>query len=109
MEGFSRPGSIGGEATDSDDVEGHMMDDQQGTQPEGTDEDQDAEGHRIHLNDDARDEDVEGHRVRVGATDDEDVEGHRVRVGATDDEDVEGHRIKLQASDEDDVEGHRLH
>ena len=28
MEGFSRPGSLGGEAHDDDSVEGHMMDDE---------------------------------------------------------------------------------
>ena len=81
MEGFSRPGSIGGEITDSNDVEGHVMDDQQGTQTEGQDEELDAEGHV----------------VRLGATDDEDVEGHVVRLGATDDEDVEGHAVRLGA------------
>jgi hypothetical protein len=106
MEGFSRPGSIGGEATDSSDVEGHVMDEQQQT-TESKDEEQDAEGHRILRNDEPAADDVEGHRVRLEATDEEDVEGHKIRLG-TDEDDVEGHRIRLGATDEDDVEGHRF-
>lgn len=54
MEGFSRPGSLGGEAwKDSDDsVEGHIMDDLR--------QDQDTEGHRFQASDD---EDTEGHAL----------------------------------------------
>ena len=83
MEGFSRPGSLGGEAwTDEDSVEGHIM------------------------NDEIRqDEDTEGHAGRLGATDD-DTEGHAGRLQATDDDDTEGHAGRLQATDDDDTEGH---
>jgi hypothetical protein len=64
MEGFSRPGSLGGEAwKDDDSVEGHIMDDLK--------QDQDVEGHRFQ----ASDEDTEGHRFQA-ADDDEDTEGH---------------------------------
>ena len=92
MEGFSRPGSLGGEATQDDDsVEGHIMDDLK--------QDQDVEGHRFQA---ADDDDTEGHRA-LKATDD-DVEGHRFQ--AADDDDTEGHRA-LKASDDDDTEGHR--
>ena len=63
MEGFSRPGSLGGEAwQDDDSVEGHIMDDRK--------QDQDVEGHRFQ----ATDDDTEGHRFQ--ATDDDDTEGH---------------------------------
>ena len=54
MEGFSRPGSLGGEAwQDEDSVEGHIMDDLK------------------------QDQDVEGHAA-LKATDDDDTEGHAV-------------------------------
>jgi hypothetical protein len=87
MEGFSRPGSLGGEATDDDTVEGHIMDDQR--------QDQDTEGHAVFKADD--DEDTEGHGLLKG-TDDDDTEGH-IQGGwlksSEDDEDTEGHaRIK---------------
>jgi hypothetical protein len=66
MEGFSRPGSLGGEATQDDDiVEGHIMDDLR--------QDQDTEGHRVFK---ADDDDTEGHRA-LKASDDDDTEGHR--------------------------------
>ena len=50
MEGFSRPGSLGGEAIDDDSVEGHIMeDDRRGTGGEGfvrRADDDDTEGHK---------------------------------------------------------------
>jgi hypothetical protein len=69
MEGFSRPGSLGGEAHDDDSVEGHMMDDE-----------------RLQEND------TEGHGTLPRATDDDDTEGHihGLNRRASDDEDVEG-------------------
>jgi len=67
MEGFSRPGSLGGEAF-NDEVEGHIM----------TDQDQDTEGH-----------------IKLPRADDDDTEGHAVRKGLTDDDDdTEGHQVK---------------
>ncbi len=57
MEGFSRPGQLGGEAYDDDEVEGHTMtlrrsdlndDDTEGhggTYRKATDDDDDTEGH----------------------------------------------------------------
>ena len=90
MEGFSRPGSLGGEAwQDDDSVEGHIMDDPK--------QDQDVEGHRFQA---AGDDDTEGH-VALKATDD-DVEGHRFQADAEDD--TEGHRWKIDG--DDDTEGH---
>jgi hypothetical protein len=79
MEGFSRPGSLGGEAwKDDDSVEGHIMDDLK--------QDQDVEGHRFQ----ATDDDTEGHRFQ--AADDDDTEGHAA-LKATDDDDTEGHAL----------------
>ena len=69
MEGFSNPGSLGGEAFDDDEVEGHIMTDQT--------------------------DDTEGHNVLLKATDDDDTEGHNVLPKATDDDDTEGHLSKL--------------
>ena len=99
MEGFSRPGSLGGEAWDDDDsVEGHIMDDERTV-------DQDVEGHAGWLK--ASDDDTEGHAGRFKASDDEDTEGHAGRFKASDDEDTEGHAGWLKASDDDDdTEGH---
>ncbi len=57
MEGFSRPGSLGGEAYDDDSVEGHIMDD-----------------------DRTQDLDNKGQGFRFRATDDDDTEGHRIKV-----------------------------
>jgi hypothetical protein len=108
MEGFSRPGSLGGEAHDDDVVEGHMMDDQR-TQ------DQDTEGHALWRS--ATDDDTEGHLGRGGAknpraTDDDDTEGHiGLRRASGDEDDTEGHLAGLnrRASDEeDDTEGHGI-
>ena len=90
MEGFSRPGSLGGEAWDDEDsVEGHIMGD-----------------------DRTKDQDVEGHAGRWKASDD-DTEGHAVfkadegAVFKADDDDTEGHAGWLKSSeDEDDTEGH---
>ena len=85
MEGFSRPGSLGGEAHDDDIVEGHIMDD-----------------------DRTQDADVEGHAGWLKATDDEDTEGHGV-LRRADDDDTEGHLGGLNrrlSEDDDDTEGH---
>ena len=72
MEGFSRPGQLGGEAFNNDEVEGHIMTDQ---------------------TDDTRklDEDTEGHKLTRGIADDDDTEGHKLTRGIADDEDTEGH------------------
>jgi hypothetical protein len=73
MEGFSRPGSLGGEAwNDEDSVEGHAG--------------------RLQATDD---DDTEGHAGRLQATDDDDTEGHAGRLQATDDDDTEGHAGRL--------------
>ena len=73
MEGFSRPGQLGGEAFNDDEVEGHIMTDQ---------------------TEDTRklDDDTEGHGGTGRKFDDDDTEGH----GGTgrkvaDDDDTEGH------------------
>ncbi len=64
MEGFSRPGSLGGEAHDNDDtVEGHIMDDER-TQDSGSSFYRNA------------DDDTEGHGGAHRAADDDDTEGH---------------------------------
>jgi len=100
MEGFSRPGSLGGEAYDDDSVEGHIMDDDR-TQ------DIDTEGHARWPK--ADDDDTEGHGALRRVTDDEDTEGHVVRR-VDDDEDTEGHLAGLQrklSDDDDDTEGHK--
>jgi hypothetical protein len=105
MEGFSRPGSLGGEAWDDDDsVEGHIMNDEK-TQ------DQDAEGHALWKASD--DDDTEGHAAtgKFKASDDDDTEGHAAtgKFKASDDDDTEGHAAtgKFKASDDDDdTEGH---
>jgi len=70
MEGFSRPGSLGGEAHDDDSVEGHMMDDERI-------QEQDTEGHGFGLNRASDDDDTEGHGFgSLRATEDDDTEGH---------------------------------
>jgi hypothetical protein len=100
MEGFSRPGSLGGEAWDDDDsVEGHIMNDEKTL-------DQDTEGHAKWK---ASDDDTEGH-AKWKASDD-DTEGHAAagKFKASDDDDTEGHAAagKFKASDDDDdTEGH---
>ena len=77
MEGFSRPGSLGGEAwKDEDSVEGHIMDDLK--------QDQDTEGHRFQA---AGEDDTEGHRFQAAG--DDDTDGHRWKVDGGDD--TEGH------------------
>jgi hypothetical protein len=116
MEGFSRPGSLGGEAWDDDDsVEGHIMSDDRNL-------DQDTEGHAVFKADEgavlkADDDDTEGHAVfkadegAVLKADDDDTEGHAVfkadegAVLKADDDDTEGHAGWLKA-DDDDTEGH---
>lgn len=65
MEGFSRPGGLGGEAVDDDVVEGHIMD---------SDRDRigDTDFRRR-----ADEDDVEGHGLsKRSLTDDDDTEGH---------------------------------
>ena len=54
MEGFSRPSSLGGEAFNDDEVEGHIMDDR-------TDQDLDTEGHGAASRKAIDDDDTEGH------------------------------------------------
>src|SRR5688572_29861728 len=96
MEGFSRPGSLGGEAWDDDDsVEGHIMSDDRNL-------DQDTEGHAVFKADEGA----------VLKADDDDTEGHAVfkadegAVLKADDDDTEGHAGWLKADDDDDTEGH---
>ena len=79
MEGFSRPGQLGGEAFDDDEAEGHIMTDQ----PEDTQRD-----------------------VIKRRLDDEDTEGHAVYRKASDDDDTEGHGLSGRKVDDDDTEGH---
>ncbi|MDQ3689418.1 MAG: hypothetical protein M3406_05170 [Chloroflexota bacterium] len=65
MEGFSRPGQLGGEAFDDDAVEGHIMTDQR-----DDDTQRDAVNRKL-------DDDTEGHGLTGRkATDDDDTEGH---------------------------------
>ncbi len=114
MEGFSRPGSLGGELTDDDSVEGHIMDDRKQDQDtEGhanwlrATEDDDTEGHAAFKAPLKADDDTEGHG-RLQADDDDDTEGHG-RLQADDDDDTEGHaafKAPLKADDDDDTEGH---
>ena len=93
MEGYSRPGSLGGEAFNDDEVEGHIM----------TDQDQDTEGH-IKLP--RADDDTEGH-IKLPRADD-DTEGH-IKLPRADDEDTEGHAVrKSLTGDDDDTEGHQV-
>ena len=97
MEGFSRPGSLGGEAwqDDDDSVEGHIMSDDRTL-------DQDTEGHAVFKADEGAvlkaDDDTEGHAVfkadegAVLKADDDDTEGHAGWLKSTeDDDDTEGH------------------
>jgi len=99
MEGFSRPGSLGGEAwNDDDSVEGHIMDDLR--------QDQDTEGHGFGLGR-ASDDDTEGHGPTLGRVSDDDTEGHGFGLGRASDDDTEGHGPTLgRVSDDDDTEGH---
>jgi hypothetical protein len=85
MEGFTRPGSIGGEAWDDDSVEGHIMDDKR--------QDTDTEGHAIFKGE----EDTEGHAVLKN---EDDTEGHGLLKN---EDDTEGHAV---LKNEDDTEGH---
>ena len=120
MEGFSRPGSLGGEAHDDDSVEGHQMDDDrnQDIDTEGhgigfkaVPDDDDTEGHRRStptLRAEGDEDDTEGHRRSTStlrAEDDDDTEGHRM-IRATEDDDTEGHGLQRRLSDDDDTEGH---
>ena len=99
MEGFSRPGSLGGEAFDDDEVEGHIMGDRDRDEIGG-------ESWRRRLDDD----DTEGHGVTAKrASDDDDTEGHGITAKrASDDDDTEGHGVtaKRLTDEEDDAEGH---
>ena len=78
MEGFSRPGELGGEAFDDDSVEGHMMTDRDEPQSESI----------------------------ARRTDEDDTEGHKRFKQLTDEDDTEGHKRFKQLTDEDDTEGH---
>ncbi len=96
MEGFSRPGQLGGEAHDDDEVEGHIMTDQ-------TDETR-REAIRGRNEDD-----VEGHGLTGRKIEDDDVEGHGLTGRKIEDDDVEGHGLTgRKAADDDDTEGHVL-
>ena len=65
MEGFSRPGQLGGGAFEDDEVEGHMMEERDELQGEG------AVRRRLD------EEDTEGHKLKTrGIADEEDTEGH---------------------------------
>ena len=98
MEGFTRPGSLGGEAwNDDDSVEGHIMSD------DLRQDENDTEGHGALK------------RGPLKRVDEDDTEGHgALKRGplkrADDEEDVEGHglvrRGVLKRADEDDTEGH---
>jgi hypothetical protein len=94
MEGFSRPGQLGGEAFDDDEVEGHIMTDR-------TDDTQrDAVRPRV-------EDDVEGHGLTGRRLDDDDTEGHGLTGRRIDDDDVEGHGVTgRKLDDDDDAEGH---
>ena len=108
MEGFSRPGSLGGEAYEDDSVEGHIMSDDRKDQGSDFRLSDDTEGHGWIKA--TEDEDVTGHGGLRRATDDDDTEGHGSGLRATDDDDTEGHGFgNLKASpDDDDTEGHGL-
>jgi hypothetical protein len=81
MEGFTRPGSLGGEAwNDDDSVEGHIMSD------DLRQDENDVEGHGALKRGPQKradeDDDVEGHGAlkrgpQKRADEDDDVEGHR--------------------------------
>jgi hypothetical protein len=94
MEGFSRPGELGGEAFDDDSVEGHIMDERDDKPGDTTyrrriDEDPDT-SYRRRLDED----DTEGHGVGARKIDDEDdTEGHGVGARKVDDDDTEGHSL----------------
>jgi hypothetical protein len=77
MEGFSRPGQLGGEAIDDDAVEGHMMDER---------------------------DDIQGESLTRRRLDEDDTEGHAV-TRKLDDDDTEGHAVTRKL-DDDDTEGH---
>ena len=65
MEGFSRPGELGGEAVDDDSVEGHIMDER--------DDNPIDSKFRFRVDE----EDTEGHKVNRQLTDEDDTEGHK--------------------------------
>jgi len=74
MEGFSRPGQLGGEAFDDDEVEGHTM--------------------TLRRN---SDDDTEGHGLTGRKLDDDDTEGHGLTGRKVDDDDdTEGHTLNLR-------------
>jgi len=77
MEGFSRPGGLGGEAIDDDSVEGHIMD-------ERDDNPDTSYRRRIDENADTT------YRRRL---DEDDTEGHGVGARKVDEDDTEGHSL----------------
>jgi hypothetical protein len=95
MEGFSRPGELGGEAFDDDSVEGHIMDERDDNPDTSfrrkVDENPGETNMRRRLDED----DTEGHKLTArGAVDDDDTEGHKLTArGAVDDDDTEGHSL----------------
>ena len=93
MEGFSRPGELGGEAFDDDSVEGHIMDERDDTPDTSFRRKADENPGDTTWRKKVDDDDTEGHAVRRGLTDDDDTEGHAVRRGLTDDDDTEGHTL----------------
>ena len=98
MEGFSRPGQLGGEAFDNDEVEGHIMDERDEIQGES------ATRRRL-------DDDTEGHKLTTrGIADEDDTECHKLTTrGFADEDDTEGHKLNTRGiADEDDTEGHAL-
>ncbi len=95
MEGFSRPGSLGGEAwNDEDSVEGHIMNDELKDKNVISRRSDDTEGHGFGLP--RADEDTEGHGFGLPRADkEEDTEGHGYglpRASEEDEDDTEGHR-----------------
>jgi hypothetical protein len=115
MEGFSRPGQLGGEAFDNDEVEGHIMDERDDIQGESATRrrlDEDTEGHLTRTSRGVADEDdTEGHKLTTrGVADEDDTEGHKLTTrGIADEDDTEGHKLTTRGvADEDDTEGHTL-
>jgi hypothetical protein len=80
MEGFT-PGrgglGRGGEFSNDESVEGHIM----GNRLGATSDDDDTEGHGNRLGVTSDDDDTEGHGSRVLNLDDDDTEGHGNRLG----------------------------
>ena len=67
MEGFSRPGQLGGEAFKDDEVEGHIMEERDKLQGDGVVRrglhEDDTEGHKLTTRGIADEDDTEGHAL----------------------------------------------